>query len=231
MATFENITTDAPTTIERDGFKLSAKLHLDLEQREPWNEEDGHGPVSGWRNVERLPKQPGELELVRDGTRARFYDYANACRIARKDGWGPSAYRLDIEQGANGLQRANAQWFIGRELLAFTSAWYDDPNGPIADVYAQLRASMTPKAYAALAARQDYERLRKFLDGQWGYVGVVVTASREDVELGHASLWGIETDSDPSYFVEVAEELAEEAIEQAREMLAKLCDCDGKEDA
>lgn len=61
---------------------------------------------------------------------------------------------------------------------------------------------------------------------EWWYVGVVVTASREGVELAHESLWGIDCNypgSDNSYLTEVANDLATEAVMAARAKIAKLC--------
>jgi hypothetical protein len=55
---------------------------------EPWKEHDGHGPVSEWRSIDS--KQAGERVLGQDGRSARFYDFAEACKIAKRDGWGYS---------------------------------------------------------------------------------------------------------------------------------------------
>jgi len=62
---------------------------------------------------------------------------------------------------------------------------------------------------------------------EWHYYGVVLSASKCDVELTDyaASLWGIEGNfpgSDNAYFLEVANELLPEAIEAAKTILAKL---------
>lgn len=60
---------------------------------------------------------------------------------------------------------------------------------------------------------------------EWQYVGVIVTASKAGVDLGDASLWGVDMNfpgSDNSYLATVAEELQGEAIEAARAKLAEL---------
>ena len=71
----------------------------------------------------------------------------------------------------------------------------------------------TPRQRAARAARADYEFLRRYCDGQWSYVGVIVAPVCEccgEVKEDDAqSLWGVESDSD-DYLREVSEELAEE---------------------
>ena len=83
----------------------------------------------------------------------------------------------------------------------------------------------TPRQQAAKAAKADFERLKAWCNDDWHYVGVIVEAYREGIKLGSASLWGIESDSD-DYLEEVAEELADEAIEEAKAKLASICACE-----
>lgn len=60
------------------------------------------------------------------------------------------------------------------------------------------------------------ERLDAYNRGLWEMVGVVVSASIEIEGRRHvieeASLWGIESDSDPDYFETVARDLASEIV-------------------
>lgn len=65
-------------------MKIQVTFERDDSCGTPWDEEDGHGPVSGW---ERRDKRPGELILCSDNGCHRFYDFQEAVRIARKD-WG-----------------------------------------------------------------------------------------------------------------------------------------------
>lgn len=155
-------------TTERDGFTLTARIEPDPYMGPPWQEHDGHGPVSDWT---RRAKAPGELVLCSDRGSHCYYDYAGACEIALRDGWGAP--------GASG----------------------------------------TPRQRAAMAARADYERLRDWCEDRWHWVGVVVEASRAGVKLGHASLWGIESDAG-DYLADVAAGLADEAIADAAEICA-----------
>ena len=71
--------------IECSGFTFSVEYHYDEYSGAPWDEADGHGPVSDW---EWRGKKPGELILCENRGYKRFYDYAEACRIALRDGWG-----------------------------------------------------------------------------------------------------------------------------------------------
>lgn len=55
---------------------------------------DGHGPVTAWTT---RSKHPGELVINKDRGRARYYDFAEACRIARRDGWDAEPYNAGTE--------------------------------------------------------------------------------------------------------------------------------------
>lgn len=78
-------------TITAEGFNLTAKISRDDSADPPWAAEDGHGPVSDWRPMGshgHAPKRPGERVLHEErGGSARFYDFAEAVKIARRDGW------------------------------------------------------------------------------------------------------------------------------------------------
>lgn len=91
-------------TIERDGFTIRAKIVHDPHCGEPWKAHDGHGPVSDWRPMRS--KRPGEWVLNRDGESARFYDMAEAAKIARRDGWGCEGGRLEGESARQYAARA-----------------------------------------------------------------------------------------------------------------------------
>lgn len=64
-------------------------------------------------------------------------------------------------------------------------------------------------------------------NGMLSFVGITVVASRAGVELGTASLWGVEDDGRDAgrtagYWKEVASEVADEAIGEAEEKLVAL---------
>lgn len=167
---------------EVEGLTLTATVHADNDSSPPWERDDGHGPVSDWTSRD---KKPGELILNRDGNSFRYYDFAEACRIAQRDGWGVAGGRKEGESA---------------------------------------------RAYASRAALADFEALKAWCNDDWQYVGVAVTVSKAGVDLtgeyDHA-LWGIDANypgSDNSYLREVANDLASEAIESARDTLKALAD-------
>lgn len=71
------------------------------------------------------------------------------------------------------------------------------------------------------------EDVQRWRDDEWFYVGVVLSVSRNGVELSDhaASLWGIDcnfSDTSNAYLSEVARELEVEALETARAEVARL---------
>jgi hypothetical protein len=178
------VTAGDSITCDVDGFTLTATVHHDDDSTPPWKREDGHGPVTGW--MRKDAKRPGYRVLNVDGSSARFYDFAEAVKIARRDGWDAKPY-----------------------------------------------GTGTAGERAARAAERDFEVLKAWCADEWAYCGIVVTVEREDVELGSASLWGVEynyptADDDDArtpnaYLLEVANELVDEALTAARAKLARLC--------
>lgn len=197
-------------TLEHNGRIYAVEILPDEHHGAPWEEEDGHGPVSGWT---RRDKAPGEMVLCKDRGMRRLYDFAEACRIARRDGWGFLPFRLtygaDDPTAFQRTSKASGGWAKAGPFEAYDP---DNFNAAISKVYAAHRATMTARQYAAAAAMSDFERLRRYCEGDWHYVGVNVTAVCDccNSPTGEsASLWGIESDAG-DYLDKVARELAEE---------------------
>lgn len=66
-------------------FTFRVNVIQDLSSGAPWEDSDIHGPVTGWTSRN---KKPGEWVLNTDGGSKRYYDYAQACQLAQRDGWG-----------------------------------------------------------------------------------------------------------------------------------------------
>ena len=60
----------------------------------PWEWADGHGPVSEWTARD---KHPGELVLCHDGRFKRYYDFMEAMKMAKRDGWNAWPYEIEGE--------------------------------------------------------------------------------------------------------------------------------------
>ena len=72
---------------EHNGRTYLVEFYHDNDHGAPWDEEDGHGTVSEWTTRDKLS---GELVLASDRHSKRFYDFAETCRIAKRDGWRAS---------------------------------------------------------------------------------------------------------------------------------------------
>jgi hypothetical protein len=71
----------------------------------------------------------------------------------------------------------------------------------------------TAREVAAMAASLDCDRMRRYCDDLWHYLGIIVDRIDSDgAVIDTTSLWGIESDSGLEYFAEVAHELADELL-------------------
>lgn len=72
----------------------------------------------------------------------------------------------------------------------------------------------------------DDAQIQAWKDDDWFYCGVVLSVSRNGVEVSHhaASLWGIDCNlgEDNDYLSEVCEDLQSEALEQAKQDLVRI---------
>lgn len=220
---------DDSIAARHEGFLITAHIEADDDAQAPWNHEDGHGPVSDWT---MRPMKSGEMILHQIGPTCRYYDYAEACKIAKRDGWSFAPNHIEIESGANGLHRAKALYTDElNESVTMVSNWYMDVQRGFNQIYEEYKASMSAERYAEKAAKQDYKALESWCRNDWFYGGIVVTVKKNGITLCDkykAALWGIEINyprSDNNRLLETANELANEALAIAKETLAKLCDC------
>jgi len=80
---------------------ITARLEFDEDSGPPWKNNDGHGPVSEWTGRD---KRPGEVVLHEDHGSKRYYDWQEAIKIAKRDGWDAKPYKT----GTKGQQAARA---------------------------------------------------------------------------------------------------------------------------
>jgi hypothetical protein len=99
-------------TLEVDGCTFAVYFEEDCDTGPPWEECDGHGPVSDWTTRD---KHPGEMVLNQDRGSRRFYDFAEACKIARREQWG----------GFEGTPRQRAAEAAMRDF-EYLRAWCND---------------------------------------------------------------------------------------------------------
>ena len=80
---------DSGDIFTRNGRRFRFTLEPDTDHGPPWEEEDGHGPVSNWT---RRGKRPGEVVLCEDRGSKRYYDVQAATETAKRDGWDAPPY-------------------------------------------------------------------------------------------------------------------------------------------
>lgn len=201
--------------IKKEGYVFKVFLPDDDRNIPPWEDYDGHGPVSDW---ESRGKHPGEWVLNSDYGSKRFYDAQEANKIAKRDGWGLNDTALrELRERINRVRKKVPGTRLGnhREILELLpeEQWREPTKG-------EIRAE---------AVRRDYEFLCGWCTDRWGYIGVcVMCLGKEEDEPDEGvcldyseskDLWGIESCSD-DYIEEVAHEhidgfLAELSAERA----------------
>jgi len=99
---------------------------------------------------------------------------------------------------------------------------YFKPTNSYREHYKGLRKLKYGRAEADRLARsyvqQDMRRMERYGES-WTMTGVRVRCYAKGIELASASLWGIESDSEESYFTEVALENAHEAKREAEKKI------------
>lgn len=96
---------------------FSVEFEDDNDSGAPWENCEGHGPVSDW---ETRSKRAGELVLNSDRHAKRFYDFAESCRIARRDGWDAAPYNEGSETKRQQAAKA------ARSDFEYLRAWCND---------------------------------------------------------------------------------------------------------
>lgn len=106
--------------IEFDDCRVRIDYHHELYSEPPWERSEGHGPV----RKSTIPnfsssndKRPGERPMNRAcrNEYQYYYDWAAACKLARKDGWNAPPY-----DAPNRVERAVQADFD------FLSGWVND---------------------------------------------------------------------------------------------------------
>lgn len=107
---------DAYRTETRESGTMSFRIEwvYDHDSDPPWDRECGHGPVSDW---EHRSKRPGEMILNSNRGSHRFYDFAEAVKLARKDGWNTAPFNWPTD-GARAHAAALADFDYLRRFCA-----------------------------------------------------------------------------------------------------------------
>lgn len=140
---------------------------------------------------------------------------ANGHREER-DGW---TLTLELEDDPHGWS------WVGAEFEHDGATYYSPTDPPYGEdeAYAELRRAGASRSVASELAAERARRWRHYVVHDLYAMVATVTAAREGVELGSASLGSVDlefgTDMPREYF----DDLAGEALEEARATLARLC--------
>jgi hypothetical protein len=112
-------------TFTHRGRDFTARLFYDTDSGAPWEEHDGHGPVSDWTTRD---KRSGERILNSDRSSRRYYDFAGAVTLAKCDNWGLSPEDLAALTARLGRTPTPAQIATqaAENDFARLKAWCDD---------------------------------------------------------------------------------------------------------
>jgi hypothetical protein len=127
---------------EHNGNRFMCRIESDDAQGPPWDSEDGHGPVSDWTT---RAKRPGEITLVVDHPHKRYYDFQEAVKIAKRDGWDAEPYSDTETSGQRAAKAAMADYNRMRQwcsdywgYVGLIVCLVDDDDDPIDDTNASL---------------------------------------------------------------------------------------------
>lgn len=104
---------------------FQVEIEHDIACGAPWEEHDGHGPVSVWTTRK---KKPGEWVMSQDHHHRRYYDFEEAMRIAKRDGWGVSEEEIkafELKHGSKPTKAQVAEMAV-RQDFEYLSGWSND---------------------------------------------------------------------------------------------------------
>ncbi len=87
------------------GLSIRVSTEHDQDSGPPWEECDGHGPVSDWTTRD---KNPGERVISTDRSHKRYYDFAAAMKEAKRDGWDAAPYHAAFPNETKAQKAARA---------------------------------------------------------------------------------------------------------------------------
>lgn len=161
------------------GLTFEVKFEHDFDSGRPWENADGHGPVRevGYsHDTGRISKRPGERILNHNPGRNDYiwaYDWAEACRLAKKDGWNAPPY-----DAPNRIERAVQADFD------YLAGWVNDDWRYVGVVVTLL----VPDEDGELV---PYEGSLQFDDSLWGVddAGEYATQVAHELAEGMAAVY------------------------------------------
>lgn len=130
---------DTFTIPQAPGYTFQLKIVYDDDNTPPWERADGHGKVrsvSAW--FARPKKSPGERVLFSERGTHWIYDWQDACKQARRDGWNaepfdaPNRIERAVQADFDYLRRyLENQW----HYVGVCVSLLDEDGGRVTDPY------------------------------------------------------------------------------------------------
>ncbi|WP_024516997.1 hypothetical protein [Bradyrhizobium sp. Tv2a-2] len=141
---------------ERGGRKFRFKTVHDDSMGPPWKEHDCHGPVREDHYGDA--KSPGERLLHRTRWGAYFYDFAEATRIAKRDGWGLG--EKDLAKLERKLGRKPSRKQIVREAVEqdfqYLAGWLNDDWSYVGIIIEEVKSDEQESLWGIESDCHDY---------------------------------------------------------------------------
>lgn len=157
-----------------------------------------------------------------------FYDFSDYGKFCEARDLSPKKFAIrnpnawskrDLGNGTDSWVRVDSRIF----------GWFQLENHPKDEVPYYVKEGMTEKEAWEKVLTRERKTVQKLADNELFAIVVTVTASRENVELGSASIGGYEVEDyvkdEDVLDAANGNGLVEEAIAEARKTLANLCTC------
>jgi hypothetical protein len=133
----------------------------------PWGNSDGHGVVSEWTT---RPKRAGELLLNQDRNSKRYYDFAEACRTALREGWDMATNKEQAAKAARADYEFLRAWCTDQWRYVIIDVTLLDEEGEPTEVRDALCGVETFNDYHETQARTMVDDLAHGFGVSWDFV-------------------------------------------------------------
>lgn len=153
--------------IKVGGLTFRVEFTDDPDMPPPWENSDGHGVVSDWTT---RPKCPGELLLNQDRNSKRYYDFAEACRTALREGWNMATTKAQAAKAARADYEFLRAWCTDQWRYVIIEVTLLDEEGAPTEVQDALCGVETWHNYHETQARTMVDDFVRSFGVSWGHV-------------------------------------------------------------
>lgn len=148
-------------------LKFKVEFTDDTGAGAPWENSDGHGVVS---DRTTRPKRAGELLLNQDHNSKRYYDFAESCRLALREGWNEATTREQAAEAARADYEFLRAWCNDEWRYVIIDVTLLDEEGEPTEVQDSLCGVETWDGYHETQARTMVDDLAHGFGVSWDFV-------------------------------------------------------------